>query len=310
MQAKQYDQAVAAFTKASEIEPNQTAIWLNLGEANMKLAGGKTGPDFDAGIQKGLEAYRKAVELKPDDPAIHNNYALALAKAKKFPETQAELRKAAELDPASAGKYYFNLGAVLTVAGQSEQALDAFKAAADAAYPPAYCQYGIGLAAKAAPGANGDLSPVPGTIEALQKCLDVASASRNPGQPLLNVGQTWFLLASFGASLPIRKQIADIEESGKYLAMPAPQAVPRRGTSGSSSDNYTIENGTPFGLTVIFSGPASKQVALLPGTTRTVSLPVGTYKVAARVTAPDVLPFFGVDQYAPNSDYQARFYIQ
>ena len=33
---------------------------------------------------------------------------------------QAELKKAAELDPPNAGKYYYNLGAMLVNAGQTE----------------------------------------------------------------------------------------------------------------------------------------------------------------------------------------------
>ncbi len=73
----------------------------------------KTGADFDANMQKGLDAYGKALALKPDDAGLHNNYGLALAKAKKFAEAQAELKKAAELDPPNGGKYYYNLGALL-----------------------------------------------------------------------------------------------------------------------------------------------------------------------------------------------------
>ena len=64
-------------------------------------------------MTKGFDAYNKALELKPDDAGYHNNYALALARAKKFPEAQAELTKAAQMDPANAGRYYYNLGALL-----------------------------------------------------------------------------------------------------------------------------------------------------------------------------------------------------
>ena len=66
----------------------------------MKAAEGKTGAEYDAHIAKAMEAYNKSIELKPDDAGAHNNYALALGKAKKFPEMQAELKKAADLDPA------------------------------------------------------------------------------------------------------------------------------------------------------------------------------------------------------------------
>ena len=92
-----------------------------------------------------MEAYSKAIELKPDDPGSHNNYALALAKAKKFPEMQAELKKAADLDPQNAGKYYYNLGAMLVNSGQAEAAGEAFKKAIELTptYADAYYQYGV-----------------------------------------------------------------------------------------------------------------------------------------------------------------------
>lgn len=175
MQNKQYDQAVPAFTKASEVDPNQQAVWAQLGEAYVKLAETKTGAEFDANIQKSLEAYGKAIELKPDDPASHNNYALALAKAKKFPEMQAELKKAADLDPANGGKYFYNLGAILVNSGQNEAAGEAFKKAIELTptYADAYYQYGVTLVGKAQIGSDGKVTPVPGTIEAFNKYLEL-----------------------------------------------------------------------------------------------------------------------------------------
>jgi tetratricopeptide (TPR) repeat protein len=176
MQNKQYEAAAAAFTKAAEVDPAQTAVWAQLGEAYVKLAEGKTGAEFDTTIGKGLQAYSKAIELKPDDPASHNNYALALSKAKKFPEMQAELKKAADLDPPNAGKYYYNLGAVLVNTGQNDAAGEAFKKAIELTptYADAYYQYGVTLVGKAAIGADGKVTPVPGTVEAFQKYLELA----------------------------------------------------------------------------------------------------------------------------------------
>src|SRR5579884_260325 len=106
--AKNWQAAVDAFQKASEVDPNQHVIWGNLAESYVALAGTKTGADAQADLDKGLEAYGKAIALKPDDPAYHNNYALALVKAKKLDEAKAELTKAADLDPTNAGKYYYN----------------------------------------------------------------------------------------------------------------------------------------------------------------------------------------------------------
>jgi tetratricopeptide (TPR) repeat protein len=173
---KQYDVAVENLAKASEIDPNQLAVWSNLAAAYQGLASTKTGPDFDTNMQKCLDAYTKALALKPDDAGVHNNYALALAKAKKFPEAQAELENAARLDPSQAGKYYYNLGALEVNGNQSDAAGEAFKKAIAATppYPDAFYQYGVILVAQAKIAADGKITPVPGTVEAFQKYLEIA----------------------------------------------------------------------------------------------------------------------------------------
>jgi len=176
LQAKQYDVAIASLTKASELDPKQVAVWAQLADAHVMMAATKTGPEFDAEMAKGLEAYAKAIELNPNDGATHNNYALALAKAKKFDEMKVELNKAAQLDPTKAGQYYYNLGALMVNAGQNEAAVDAFKKAveADPKHADSYYQLGVGLVSKASLGADGKVTPVPGTIEAFQKYLELA----------------------------------------------------------------------------------------------------------------------------------------
>jgi len=173
--AKNYDQAVQSFTKASEIDPKQSVIWAHMADSYVALAATKTGADQDALMAKAMDAYQKGLELKPDDAAMHNNYGLAMARAKKFPEAQAELAKAAEIDPANAGKYYYNLGALLVNAGQTDPAGQAFKKAIEAEpnYADAQYQYGVYLVAKAKIGADGKVTPVPGTIEAFQKYLQL-----------------------------------------------------------------------------------------------------------------------------------------
>jgi tetratricopeptide (TPR) repeat protein len=174
--ATDYQTAVTALEKAKETDATQPAVWSNLGDAYLGLAGTKTGADFDAATAKGIESYSKAIELKPDDPATHNNYGLALAKAKKYPEAEAELKKAADLDPATAFQRFYNLGALLSNIGQSEPASKAFKAAIDSApdnpkNAESYYQYGLSLAAQATVDKDGKFVAPPGTIESFQKYL-------------------------------------------------------------------------------------------------------------------------------------------
>ncbi|MBX9602229.1 MAG: tetratricopeptide repeat protein [Bryobacteraceae bacterium] len=181
MTAQNFDLAIEQFTKASTLDAAQHVVWGNLAEAYGAKAGKVTGAEKDELYQKGIAAFQKAVELKPDDAAYHNNFGLMLARAKKIPEAQAELTKAAQVDPASAGKYYYNLGAVLVNTGQQEAAGEAFKKAieVDPNYAEAHYQLGIILVGKATTDASGKITPPPGTVEAFQKYLELAPEGPN-----------------------------------------------------------------------------------------------------------------------------------
>jgi tetratricopeptide (TPR) repeat protein len=202
LSAKNYDAAIENFVKAGELDPSQNVIWTQLAEAYMGSAATKTGADQDAARAKGLEAYQKAIALKPDDAALQNNYGLALVKAKKIPEAQEALNKAAQLDPPGAVRYYYNLGAVLVNANQSEaagtafqKAISAYEQAKTAGAPPdditknfaeANYQYGIVLLSKAntdpktgngqfAESAKGMLDTIGGTVSTTYKNPDAAT---------------------------------------------------------------------------------------------------------------------------------------
>jgi tetratricopeptide (TPR) repeat protein len=173
--AKNYDAAADAFQKGTEMDPNQNVIWANLADAYVGQAGAKTGPDQQAALDKALEAYSKAIALKPDNAAYHNNYALTLAKAKKFDEAQTELNKAAQLDPPQAGRYYYNLGAVLVNNGQAAAAEVAFKKAIEVNpdYADAQFQYATALSARLATGSDGKIVAPDGMKDALEKYLSL-----------------------------------------------------------------------------------------------------------------------------------------
>jgi tetratricopeptide (TPR) repeat protein len=171
--AKQWDTAVQALQKGTELDPNQHVIWAYLADAYSGLAATKNGQEQSDAYAKGIDAYGKALALKPDDAAYHNNYALMLARAKKIDEAKAELQKAAQLEPAQGGKYYYNLGAVLVNTGQTAEAEDFFKKAIDADpnYAPAQFQYATALSAKLQTNPDGSVVAPPGMKDALEKYL-------------------------------------------------------------------------------------------------------------------------------------------
>lgn len=181
IESKQWDAAVQNLSKASELDPKQIAVWSHLAEAYAGLAGTKVGSEQDPILAKAMEAYGKALELSPNDAALHNNYALLLVKTKKLPEAQAELAKAAQLDPTKAGQYFYNLGAVLTNTGQAEPAGEAFKKATEVQpdYAEAHYQYAIYLIGKAKTTPDGKVIPVEGTKEEFQKYLQLAPNGPN-----------------------------------------------------------------------------------------------------------------------------------
>ncbi len=195
--AQNWDGAIENFQKASELDPMQHVVWGNLADAlvSRSKVAGKNAADREADWAKASEAYQKAIAIKTDDAAYHNNYALVLANQEKFDDAQAELTKAATADPANAGKYYFNLGAVYVNKGKTDPAAAAFKKAIDLDpnYAAAYYQYGLSLMGKATVDGGKTVAP-PGTAEAFQKYLELA-----PNGPDAPVAKE--MLNSLGATI-------------------------------------------------------------------------------------------------------------
>lgn len=173
MESKQWDVAIEQLTKAGEMDANQHVVWANLADAYAGAAATKTGQEQSDLYTKGIDAFQKAIALKPDDAAYLNNYGLMLARAKKVKEAEEQLTKAAQLDPPNAGKYYYNLGAVLQNTGQYDAAIAAFKKAteADPNHAEAQYWYATALSSKITMGADGKVQAPPEMRSALEKYL-------------------------------------------------------------------------------------------------------------------------------------------
>lgn len=177
---KQWDAAIESLVKASTLDAKQGAVWSALADAYVGKAIA-TPPEASANYEKAFDSFKKAIEISPQDAGLYNNYALALAKDKKIDDAKTNLAKAAELDPPGAGKYYYNLGALLVNGGQTDAATDTFKKATelDPNYADAQYQYGVALAGKATTDAAGKVIAPPGTLEALQKYLELKPDGAN-----------------------------------------------------------------------------------------------------------------------------------
>jgi tetratricopeptide (TPR) repeat protein len=196
LNTKNYDAAIAAFEKAGQLDPKQHVIWGNLAEVYAEIAKTKTTAERDAALAKSVENYNKAIELAPTDANYRNNFALVLARAGKFPEMEQQLNEAVKIDPTNAGRYYFNLGAVLTNSNQVDPACNAFKKATevDANYADAFYQYGLCMTAKATSKPDGSLIFPEGTAEAFQKYLQL-----KPDGPNAEAAKS--MLASMGTKI-------------------------------------------------------------------------------------------------------------
>lgn len=180
MATEQWDQAIDVLTKALAADPKQATVWSELAEAWLGKSRNQKGADAAASYDKATEAFGKAMELAPTNAGYYNDYALALANAGKFDEAKTNLAKAAELDPTGAGKYYYNLGALLLNRGQMDSAVEQFKKAlaAEPNYAEAHYQYALALLGKATADASGKLV-APDAVEELHKYLALKPTGSN-----------------------------------------------------------------------------------------------------------------------------------
>jgi Tfp pilus assembly protein PilF len=119
--------ATSEFERAVELRPDWARALVNLGDARLALG------DVDGAIA----VYRRAVRLAPDDTAAANNLAWALLQdPARWPEAEPIIDGALARRPEPRGYYLDTLGALRLRKGDSQGALDAFRAAlADAALP-------------------------------------------------------------------------------------------------------------------------------------------------------------------------------
>lgn len=210
MESGNYDGAIGIYQQTVQIDPNRDLLWANLGGAYLsKAAASKDKTETAENANKAADALQKAVNLKPNDGAYHNNLGQAYARAGKTQDALKEFQTAAQIDPTSAARYYFNAGAILTneatklPPGSPEQkkklddANEMLKksAAVDPHYSDgeAYYQIATNLLNQATVGKDGKMVVPDGTTEAYQKYLELSPTGRfseSAKQTLVALGST------------------------------------------------------------------------------------------------------------------------
>ena len=138
-----YDKAIALLSEAVAMAPNENLVWFRRGA--VYLDSGKAQTDPAEKTKRYTQAYsdlQKAIDLKknatsnaasapqpakpasgPSDNALmaayYDNLGAAASRLGKTEEAVSAYRQAADLDPTKAGQYYYNLGAVLTNANMN-----------------------------------------------------------------------------------------------------------------------------------------------------------------------------------------------
>jgi TPR repeat protein len=115
-------------------------------------------------------------------------------------------------------------------------------------------------------------------------------------------------LSAASAEPTVHDEVEKIR-SGTYAPMPPAQ---RSSVSGAASGGttMTVLNSTAYQLSVFYDGPVSTKLTLAPGASQTIDLAPGAFHVAGRVSAADVLPFYGEETYIGSASYSETFYIR
>lgn len=129
-----YEEAAAAFQRASEKEPSEPIYYNNMGESYIKL--GK----YDEAIQ----AFKKMLEIQPESYTANKKLGELYGQKKQYEAAIPYYRKAVELSPQDPVAFY-DLGACLINIRQYEPALEALQKAVELKpdYAQAYYQMGM-----------------------------------------------------------------------------------------------------------------------------------------------------------------------
>jgi tetratricopeptide (TPR) repeat protein len=196
--AGDFDTATKTLSDATQMDPSKDLLWAKLGDYTLSSATKQTDSAIKTkDYEDAISDYKKALDLKQKaidaDPAkktpdaakvmasYYNNLGKAAANDGKTDEAVKAYNQAAQLDPASAGMYYFNLGGTLTNANtkndpqMTKAAMEAFDKAiaADPNRADSYYWKGTILIGQATLKDDKMVAP-PGTAEAFQKYLELA----------------------------------------------------------------------------------------------------------------------------------------
>ena len=145
LENNQTEQAIDAYLRATELDPDLADAWFKLGiayglvEKEQELAaqndvnaaensGKPEKPNSEKAFRKAVEAYKKILEQNPDDHAALFNLGRSYNKVNEDQDAAKALRQAVKLNPEDS-EYQTELGAILIKLAQYHEAISPLKKA-------------------------------------------------------------------------------------------------------------------------------------------------------------------------------------
>lgn len=145
----------------------------------------------------------------------------------------------------------------------------------------------------------------PWSVVLVVTALVLGGCAEEPGGQTTGPRQPASVSSSQNAAA-IDQQVAAIL-ANPHGELPPAQVV--RSDPNAQIAEMQIKNDTAYVLTVLYSGPTSQSVVIAARGSQRIALAIGNYRVAAKVDAPDVLPFAGHNSLQGGA-YQNTFYIE
>lgn len=217
--AGKYEMALPYFAEAVKRNPNHSQAFFQIGYCLTKL--GKN--------REAIEPYRKALELKPQDPTILSNLCAAYGNSGRYDEAVKSCQEAIQLNP-SLAEAYNNLGWSYHRRGRNEDAIQACKQAIRLQPDLAMAHYNLGnayAALKRYEEAAGSYK------QAIRFEFDYAEAHLNLGAAYFRMGKYEEAIDSYQRALQLKSLMA---EGHLNLGM----AYLKIGDRGSAVEQYKI----------------------------------------------------------------------
>lgn len=170
---QEFDVSIRALEAARELEPGDA-----LHQAQLGLAYAGAGRTADA-----VGAYQRALQIEPEDAGTRNNLGVALARGGQTEEALAAFAAAARTADEQKASIFFNWGATLYNAGQYAEAVEPLRKAVRSDPDDSMAYYFLGeclfrTSATRTEGGNEKIEPLPGTLEAFRRYLELAPAGK------------------------------------------------------------------------------------------------------------------------------------